>query len=157
MYAYRAEEVLTAMQANEPILNTLLDVAALFTDRILHTDVEQYKDEQGNYFLPDGLVYMAAYLPALTSDISDQVMERVYNEIDDCIKHSMKTDMLMRCREVGEKWRVLCSKLGWHEKQHYFDLIVYKSSVALCNFYIRQIDAHFQLRYPHHGRTSSEG
>ena len=33
MYAYKAEEMLAAMQANEPILDTLLDVTALFTER----------------------------------------------------------------------------------------------------------------------------
>ena len=33
MYAYEAREVLAAMQANEPVLNTLIDVTALFTDR----------------------------------------------------------------------------------------------------------------------------
>ncbi len=33
MYAHKAEEVLMAMQANEPVLNTLLDVASLFTER----------------------------------------------------------------------------------------------------------------------------
>lgn len=33
MYAYREEEILSAMQANEAVLNTLLHVAALFTDR----------------------------------------------------------------------------------------------------------------------------
>ena len=91
--------------------------AALFTDRILHTDVEQYKDAQGNYSLPDGLIYMAAYLPALTEDISEEVMERVYNEIDDCILNSMETHILMRRAVMGEKWSNLCGKKKWYKRQ----------------------------------------
>ena len=106
--------------------------AALFTDRILHTDVEQYKDAQGNTSLPDGLLYMAAYLPALTEDISEEVMERVYHEIDDSIQNSTEPHILLRRAKMGEVWQDYCCKAGWYSQQIGFLNITGYSFSTLC-------------------------
>lgn len=108
--------------------------AALFTDRILHTGVEQYKDVQGNYILPDGLIYIAAYLPAVTEDISEMVMERVCDDIDRCILNSIEPHVLMRRAVMGEKWSFLCGKKKWYKQQINFINNAGNSYSTMCEY-----------------------
>ena len=101
-------------------------LAAIFTDKLMNTDLEQYKDANGNYAIPDGLFYMAAYLPTVTDEISEELRDRVYikdrkrTDIYDCVtknKNSRDSYVLKRLTKMGEVWSEYCKKAGWYEKQ----------------------------------------
>ena len=119
------------------------ELAAIFTDKLLHTDLEQYKDKNGNYTIPDGLFYMAAYLPKVTDEISEELRNRVYikdrerTDIYDCVTKSEKSRdryVLKRRTKMGEVWSEYCEKVGWYEEQIRFIKIAGDSYWRICDY-----------------------
>ena len=108
------------------------ELAAIFTDKLMNTDLEQYRDANGNYAIPDGLFYMAAYLPTVTDEISEELRDRVYKDIDDCIMNSMEPHILHRRAKMGEVWQETCGKVGWYSQQIGFLTITGNSYSTLC-------------------------
>ena len=109
-------------------------LAAIFTDRLMHTDPEQYKDANGNYALPDGLFYMAAYLPSVTDEISEETRDRVYKDINGCIMNRRDPHILHRRAGMGEVWSDYCGKASWYRHQIGFLNITGNSYATLCEY-----------------------
>ena len=110
------------------------ELAAIFTDKLLHTDLEQYRDANGNHAIPDGLFYMAAYLPTVTDAISGNLRDRVYKDIDRCVKNRMEPHILNRRAKMGEVWQETCGKAGWYETQIGFLNIIGNSYSTMCEY-----------------------
>ena len=108
------------------------ELAAIFTDKLMHTDPEQYKDANGNYALPDGLFYMAAYLPTVTDEISEELRDRVYKDIDRCVMNRKEPHILLRRAKMGKVWQDCCCKAGWYSQQIGFLNITGNSYSTLC-------------------------
>ncbi len=119
------------------------ELAAIFADKLMNTDLEQYKDANGNYSIPDGLFYIAAYLPKVTDEISEELRDRVYikdrerTDIYDCVtknKNSRDSYVLKRLTKMGEVWSEYCKKAGWYEKQIGFLNIIGNSYSTMCEY-----------------------
>ena len=110
------------------------ELAAIFTDKLMNTDLEQYKDANGNYSIPDGLFYIAAYLPKVTDKIPEDMRDRVYKDIDGCIMNSMESHILHRRAKMGEVWQETCGKAGWYETQIGFLNITGNSYSTMCEY-----------------------
>ena len=67
--------------------------------------------------LPDGLLYTAAYLLKYTDQISEKVFNKVYVDVNDCIKNSIKRIILSRRITLGKIWESYFEKHDLKEKQ----------------------------------------
>ena len=119
------------------------ELASIFTDKLMNTDLEQYKDANGNYYIPDGLFYIAAYLPKVTDEIPEDMRDRVYikdrvrTDIYDCVtknKNSRDSYVLKRLTKMGEVWQDYCGKAGWYETQIGFLNIIGNSYSTMCEY-----------------------
>ena len=122
--AYRSRIISDYPETVERHRQSLVDI-------LTYVDIDALKAQAPDKHnpIPDGLLYIAAYLPALKVHISKEVMERVYHEIDDGILNSMELHILNRRAVMGEKWSNLCGKQGWYESKPGFI-----NSVGVSNF-----------------------
>ena len=143
------------------------ELADIFTERLTYMDTEQYKDANGNYQIPDGLLYMAAYLPTVTEDISEEIRDKVYrssaSEINfvDFMRNKFLPYTLHRLYNMSEIWGEYCEKKGWYRQQlgylnnagnccwmlcdYGFTLVIRNKSVALCENYLKEEKINSQI------------
>lgn len=119
------------------------ELAAIFTDKLTEVDLEQYSDGKGHYSIPDGLFYMAAYLPTVTNEISEKLRDRIFSEDNDvttiikCLnKDSRLYDsyFLRRMAKTGESWSKYCETVGWYSHQIEYLASSFEYSRILCEY-----------------------
>ncbi|MGN0473833.1 MAG: tetratricopeptide repeat protein [Acutalibacteraceae bacterium] len=116
------------------------ELGEIFTDMLTAADLKEYKNEQGSYSLPDGLTYIAAYLPTVLDEIPDELFNRVYSDdkestnINNCTKNSMEPHILSRRAKMGEVWSEYCGNVGLYKNQLDFINISGNCYWTMCDY-----------------------
>lgn len=109
--AYRSRIISDYPETVERHRQSLVDI-------LTYVDIDSLKAQAPDKHNPisDGLLYIAAYFPTITDKITNEVLDKVYLDIDDCVKnidfHTLKT----RAR-MGELWSDYCEKAGLYRYQ----------------------------------------
>lgn len=127
--AYRSRIISDYPETVERHRQSLVDI-------LTYVDIDALKAQAPDKHNPisDGLLYIAAYFPTITDKITDEVLDKVYLDIDDCVKNSMEFNTLRRRAKLGELWSEYCEKASINIYCVDFMSIAGNSLSALTNF-----------------------
>lgn len=105
------------------------ELRELFIDRLKNTDLNQYKIDDNSYLIPDGLLYMAAYLPDIADtmdDTMDDTMEELIYYINQVYSAEINNNdyyVVNRRANLGTAWGNYCAQKGWETRSlAFFDI-----------------------------------